>query len=176
MNLIEDDLEFNFSDALSAIKFDDDEHKLSHCMKAVDFVVELPNAYLFVEVKDPCHPKAYPQATEGFKVKVTNGKLQEEIVKKFRDSFVYRWAENKLGKPIHFLSLITLEEALLKNFQDELHRNLPFAGPTRWSRQIVASCHVLNVEAWNRNFPKWTVRRLSEVADDHVEASPEGEA
>lgn len=162
MILVEEDLEFNFPDADGAIKFDDCDHALAHCMKAVDFVVDLPNAYLFIEVKDPSHPMARVEATDCFNVKVTNGKLRDDIVKKFRDSFVYRWAENKLDKPVHFLSLITLEEGLLKNFQDDLHRNLPFVGPTRWSRQIAESCNVLNLEAWNRNFPKWPVRRLSE--------------
>ena len=163
MTINEEDLEFDFSDAADAIKFDDCNHALSHCMKAVDFIIELPTAYLFVEVKDPSQPRAPAKAADNFKAKVTNGELQKDIVKKFRDSFVYRWAENKLDKPVHFLSVVTLEEALLHNFQDELKRNLPFVGPTRWTRQLAASCHVLNIEAWNRNFPKWPVRRLSEV-------------
>lgn len=161
MILAEEDLEFNFSDAVGAIKFDDCDHALTHCMKAVDFVVELAEAYLFVEVKDPSHPSACTENTEGFRVRATNGKLRDDIVKKFRDSFLYRWAENKMEKPVHFLSLITLEEALLNNFQDDLYRHLPFVGPVRWARKIAESCHVINIEAWNRNFPKWPVRRLS---------------
>lgn len=163
MILTEEDLEFNFSDAVYAIKFDDCNHALSHCMKAVDFVIELPEAYLFVKVKDPSHPNASVKATEAFKTKITDGNnLREDIVRKFRDSFLYRWAEDKLEKPVHFLSLITLEEPLLKNFQDDLHRNLPFVGPARWTRRIAESCHVIDIKAWNRNFPKWPVRRLSE--------------
>lgn len=163
MIIQEDDLEFNFSDAIDAIKFDDHEHALTHCMKAVDFIVELSEAYLFVEVKDPSHPKALIHNVEEFQENINSGKLREDLVKKYRDSFVYRWAEEKLEKPIHFLSLITIEEALLRNFQDELHQNLPFTGPVRWIRPIVQSCHVINIDAWNRNFPKWPVRRLSEA-------------
>ena len=163
MTLIEEDLEFDFTDAVGAIKFDGNDHALTHCMSGVDFVVEFPEAYLFVEVKDPSNPMAHSDAVTGFRTKATSGNLCIDIVKKFRDSFIYRWAEEKTEKPIHFISLITLEEALLKNFQDELHRNLPFEGPGRWSRQIAKSCHVLNIEAWNRNFPKWPVRRLSDA-------------
>ena len=162
MILSEEDLEFDFPDAIDAIKFDDCNHAMSHCMKAVDFIVELREYYLFVEVKDPSHPKALIENVEKFKAKVTNGKLTEDIVKKFRDSFIYRWAENRLAKPIHFISLITLEEGLLKNFQDGLHRSLPFVGPSRWSRQITKSCLVVNITAWNRNFPRWPVHRMSE--------------
>ena len=44
----EGDLEFDFSDAIDGIKFDDATHCLSHCMKAVDFVVELDEKYLLV--------------------------------------------------------------------------------------------------------------------------------
>lgn len=153
-------LEFDFSDAVSAIKFDGSSHALSHCMKAVDFIVELQSAYLFIEVKDPVNPNAQDKDVNKFNAKAGNGNLQEVIVKKFRDTFVYRWAEDKLDKPIHFLSLITLEEALLSNVQDEIRRNLPITGPSRWSRQIVKSCSVINLDAWNRNFPKWPVRRV----------------
>lgn len=163
MNLIEADLNFNFSDAINAIKFDDSEHELTHCMSAVDFVVELSEAYLFVEVKDPSNPEACNR--ESFDTKLRDGKLQKSIVKKFRDSFVYRWAENKLEKPVHFLVLITLDEAQLNNVQDQLQRELPFRGSSRWSRQMAASCQVINIDAWNRNFPRWPVRRLSETVN-----------
>ncbi|MEZ4731593.1 MAG: hypothetical protein R3E79_31120 [Caldilineaceae bacterium] len=159
----EDDLEFNFSNAINKpIKFDDSSHSLSHCMKAVDFVVELADAYLFVEVKDPSHPKAPAQNIHNFKGKITSGELKDEIVKIFRDTFVYRWAEDKLEKPVYFLALVTIDEPLLNNFQTELHQHLPFRGPKRWLRKIAVSCHVVNIEAWNRNYPKWPVRRLSE--------------
>lgn len=163
MILTENDLEFDFTDAVSAIKFDDTDHALAHCMKAVDFVVEFPEAWLFVEVKDPSNPRAHIQATNGFREGATSGKLCRDIVRKFRDSFIYRWAEENTEKPIHFIFLITIEEALLNSFQDELRRDLPLTGPLRWSRQIVESCHALSIEAWNRNFSKWPVRRLSDV-------------
>ncbi|MBX9724059.1 MAG: hypothetical protein K2X81_21815 [Candidatus Obscuribacterales bacterium] len=161
MILQEADLEFNFTDALSVLKFDDKAHALTHCMKAVDFVVELPDVWLFVEVKDPSHPRAHPLAVEEFRVEATTGELRKAIIAKFRDTFLYRWAENKLDKPVHFLSLITFEEALLSTFQDDLRKHLPFTGSERWSRQMALSCHVINMNAWNRNFPKWPVRRLS---------------
>lgn len=58
MKFKEGQCEFVFLDAIDGLKFDEQDksspffHGLSHCMKAVDFVVELPQATLFVEIKD----------------------------------------------------------------------------------------------------------------------------
>ena len=46
--LTEGKLQLTISNAVAARKFDDASHKLSHCMKAVDFVVELSDHYLFI--------------------------------------------------------------------------------------------------------------------------------
>ncbi|KPA17645.1 hypothetical protein MHK_002179 [Candidatus Magnetomorum sp. HK-1] len=51
--LIENDLEFDFRAAISAVRFDDENHKMSHCMKAVDFLVEWDKEFWLLEVKDP---------------------------------------------------------------------------------------------------------------------------
>ena len=52
----EDDLQVTFNDVVQARRFDDIGHGLSHCMKAVDFIVELHDRYLFIEFKDPDNP------------------------------------------------------------------------------------------------------------------------
>ena len=49
----EDDLQVTFNNVVHARRFDDSSHGLSHCMKVVDFVVELHDRYLFIEFKDP---------------------------------------------------------------------------------------------------------------------------
>ncbi len=55
----EEDLEIEIWRVVDARKFDDPpSHGLSHCMKAVDFIVERPDSYLFIEFKDPQDPKA----------------------------------------------------------------------------------------------------------------------
>lgn len=55
-HLTEGELVFVFEDAVSARKFDGHDHGLTHCMKAVDFIVEFQDKYLFIEVKDPQNP------------------------------------------------------------------------------------------------------------------------
>lgn len=51
MVLREGDLELALPPGATGWKFDDEAvHGLSHCMKAVDFVIELPDCLLFVEI------------------------------------------------------------------------------------------------------------------------------
>ena len=48
MILREGHIEFDFSRANSAKRFDDVNHGLSYCMKAVDFIVESQDKILFI--------------------------------------------------------------------------------------------------------------------------------
>ena len=55
--LSEGDLRLTLPASVNGRKFDDDEqHGLSHCMKAVDWILELPDRICFIEVKDPDAP------------------------------------------------------------------------------------------------------------------------
>lgn len=165
MILQERDLSFNFTDALDAVVFDDAVcHGLSHCMKAVDFVVEFDSATLFVEVKDPSDSRARVEAQEAFERSLGSGGLQNKLVAKYRDSFLYRWAGDKVDKPHHYLCLITLEDALLVPFADRLKQQLPAGSASAsWTQPLAHSVHVVSLDAWNRNFPKWPVHRVSEI-------------
>ena len=117
-------------------------------MKAVDIIVELENDYLFIEVKDFFSPEEY-QGKEHFK------HLKEVLKYKYRDTFLYRWAEQKVDKPIHYLCLLTLENALISRMNKAIRLELPWGKPvTRWKRPIVDRCVVLNEARWNKNFPK----------------------
>jgi hypothetical protein len=171
MRIEADGFAFDFTDAIDAFRFDEQDkakfhfHGLSHTMKAVDLVVELPTAYLFIEMKDFHAADDY-----GFKRAVDTvqrtehqprfTRLRDVLRDKFRDTWLYRWAEGKIDKPIHYLCLLTLDNALLSLMGKELQRQLPAgaAGP-RWGRVLAQSCTVLNLERWNANFPRWPVTR-----------------
>ena len=62
----EGDLRVEFRGVVEARKFDGSDHGLSHCMKAVDFIVELPERYLFIEFKDPQNPNARLHSQKNF--------------------------------------------------------------------------------------------------------------
>ncbi|MEW5817069.1 MAG: hypothetical protein AB1798_16945 [Spirochaetota bacterium] len=156
-----DGFQFDFQDAVDAFVFDQQDrgsahfHGLSHAMKAVDLIVELENDYLFVEVKDL--KKSPLDYSDGG----CFNHLRESLKYKYRDSFLYRWAEDKVNKPIRYLCLLNLENAFLSRMNKEVKKQLPLGkANARWQRPIAESCAVLNQERWNRNFPKWPVQKV----------------
>ena len=168
MKLRERDLEIDFTDALNAIVFDQMKadqpgyHGVGQ-MHRVDFVVELEEAILFVEVKDPGNPRAQAEGLAKFHGELQDGTLSETFAAKFIDTFLYRWAEECLQKPVHYISLVTLEDsALLPSFSDEIAKKLPPMGKAvpRWKRQLAKNCQVFNIELWNQNFPRWPAARV----------------
>jgi len=156
----EGELQFHFSGAISAIKFDEQDanqstfHGLSHCMKAVDFIVEYEDYYLFIEIKDP--PDSSRYAT-----KADTNALIKVLVSKFRDSFLYQWCEGKLDKPIRYQCLVELDNAQTLYLMDALKRQLPIYGtPSRWKRKIASICSVTNQLRWNKTFHSMPVTRI----------------
>ena len=133
MVFTEGDLQIIINNAINARKFDDPSHGLSHCMKAVDFIIELSDQYLFIEFKDPQHPRSTPEAGQVFFDRFDSGILDEELKYKYRDSFLYEWAAERANKPIHYAVLIAhdnLSSGLLQRRTDELKRKLPTNGAT----------------------------------------------
>ena len=163
LTLEEGELYFTFEGVVSAREFDGPDHGLSHCMKAVDFIVEFTHKYLFIEVKDPQDSGATSKDRNKWIQKFASGSL-EDLKHKYRDSFLYEWAAGRGDKPIVYVVLIALDSldpALLSARQDKLHQILPKSGPGSrpWVRPIVQECIVLNIATWNRMLPGCTVTR-----------------
>lgn len=175
MKVQADGFEFEFPEALDAFVFDDKVaasphfHGLSHAMKAVDLVVELPTDTLFIEVKDFHAPDDYDfrsvRPGEGQNVRRQRlNHLRDVLVHKFRDTWLYRWAEREAGtpdKPVRYVCLLTLDNGLLGVVSKELRQSLPLkpVGP-RWQRPLGQSCVVLNPQRWSSAFPAWALRRV----------------
>jgi hypothetical protein len=166
--LTEGDLRITITeDVVNARKFDGPaNHSLSHCMKAVDFIVELADLYLFIEIKDPQDPQVPSRGLKSFVQEFQSGQIDEDFKYKYRDSFLYEWASGRANKPIHYLILIgldTLSNLSLLDRRRALERNLPLLGTnsSAWIRPIANFCGVFNIESWNRSFPDYQVTRLS---------------
>jgi len=161
----EGDIRIDIINAVSLRKFDDDTHGLSHCMKAVDFIIELEKSVIFLEIKDPQSPHAHP---EKFIEDFTSYKLiNDELKPKCRDSFIYEYSMNRVNKPIFYIALIcldTITEPELSAQADLLRKNLPVDGPPKqpWIRKFIETCAVLNIAAWRKTFPHYPIIRLSE--------------
>ena len=160
----EDNLQITFNNVTHARKFDDSEHGLSHCMKAVDFVIELPDRYLFIEFKDPENPDIPIQYRAAAIQNLNNSEFDEDLKHKFRDTFLYEWASGRADKPVEYFVLVALEDRpLLSRRLEALELNLPLGMPASaaWTRPIVHRCGVFNITDWNTTFPDYPVRRLS---------------
>lgn len=164
--LTERDLQMTINNAEAARRFDGSDHGLTHCMKAVDFIVELSDRFLFIEFKDPQHPRATLESRQEFISSLESGSLDEELKYKYRDSFLYEWAAGRVGKPVYYLVLVALEaltSAELDRRTNDLKRKLPVSGTSSWTRPIVQDCAVLNINSWNARFPDLRISRLSSL-------------
>ena len=135
-------------------------------MKAVDFIVELEDRVLFVELKDPDHPAGQQKNRERFIRRFLSGQIDTDLKTKFRDSFLYEWASGRVSKPIYFLVLIgasTLSDADLLTRTDALKRQIPVMGPndSPWKKPLVAGCAVMNLSAWNTALPQFPASRIA---------------
>lgn len=162
--LTEGNLQIAISDAAGIVnwrKFDGPEHGLSHCMQAVDFIIELSDRYQFIEIKDPQHPQS---SASDYGQRFNQGNIDQDFMYKYRDTFLYELAHGRADKPIHYLMLIaldTLKPADLQTRQRAMQSKLPQLDPEgrQWSRPIVKDCAVFNMDAWNRHLPQYPVTR-----------------
>lgn len=174
-----DGFEFSFEDAIDAFVFDetDKQKQTFHGapMKGVDIVAEFETAYLYIELKNYDDVSIYDEgsantedekkARDGFRW------LKNYLKYKFRDSYLYRHAENKVEKPIHYICLINFDNALNLRMQKALKTELPVGKASRrWVHPLAISCQVVNLKKWNDNFPKWPVKQISTAADVTVGA------
>lgn len=169
--LQEDGLQIDFVGAQHAMKFDQndpdqpDYHDLQN-MPRVDFIVEMEDAVYFIEVKDPGRPDAIDVGGTKLLKKIVEGTLEASLIEKYLFSFFFRWAERRLEKSVHYISLITLESPLLQPIIDGLERRLTNLSKisVRWDREPLASCQVHNIETWEAVFPNWPITRLAAAA------------
>ena len=138
-------------------------------MKAVDFIIEVSDRIIFIELKDPDNPQATSSRRKKFLKRVLSGMLDTDLKYKFRDSFLYEWACGRTSKPIYYWILITgLRKDQLLTRTDAIKRKLPVAkaSPNDWRETIAKDCIVFNIETWNSK-----LARLSGRSDIHPQSA-----
>lgn len=159
--LTEEDLEFNFPEALSAVRFDDDAVHGKSTMKRVDFIVEYTDKFHFIEIKDPDNPSA--SNPTAFVNKLKSGKLVTDLAGKYRDSLWFHMLSGKGGKNVEYIVLLSikaLDPAMLLAKQDSLHAALPL-NHKDWTSPSANSCVILNMAQYTKRFGATSVRRVS---------------
>lgn len=166
MAFIEKDLELLPEPGLNVIKFDEPyTHGLTgYDMKAVDYIIEFTEFYVFLELKDPDAPDARSRNKQDFINEFKSDTLKTSLSKKYRDSFIYRWAQDRVDKPIHYYvivcskSLVSVDYGILT---DKLKKYLPQQYNKTWKRKLAAKCIVAPIKVWNTEFPNCKIRRRS---------------
>ena len=168
-----DGFEFCFTDALDAFVFDETDRSKPTFhgapMKGVDIVAEFAEAYVYVEMKDYDDYSIYDVNIANLTDEEKRSRqdsfrwLKNYLKYKFRDSYLYRHAEGKVDKPIHYICLTNFDNALNSRMRKALKQELPVGKVSRrWVQSLAESCQVVNIDKWNENFPNWPVKRLAE--------------
>lgn len=160
----EGDLEFDFTNAVTAEKFD----KITYGggMKQIDFIVELADKYYFIEVKNPDNSEATKRAKREFLYKVKNEKLKKDLIKKYKDSIIINWADNKCrNKPIYYITILEasyIDNVLKLSLMDNIKKGLPLQLNKGISlkRNIIEGFFILSVEEWNKRFINFPIRKI----------------
>lgn len=165
---------FDFADeALDAYVFDSSEYNgIQNVMKSVDVVAEFPNEYLFIELKkyhperggmEFCCPlwgdkslinsKCPLVANDNKRVQATIKRIAHDLRRKYCDTFLYYFAENKLGdKRVNYICVVEgCDAAQTLRLNEILSGLIPKGIPpqTRWVRPIMKNMAVVNVDEWN---------------------------
>lgn len=154
MKVVSDGYQIKFYNAVQAYKFDEPNknspyyHGLSHCMKAIDIYVEYEDKILFVEIKD------YASILDEIENKGVSfwEKVQNDLVQKFRDSFLYCWAENKNIENVYYVVCIEgipKKMGFFSYFRKKLRTQIPLINlPSRWKKKLATDCFVVSLNYW----------------------------
>ena len=172
--VVADGYKFDFTDAvLDAYVFDSSKYNgVKNKMKSVDIVAEFPQEYLFIELKKYRPERGgmefrcplwddksliisqCPLGTDDNKrVKATIKRISHDLRRKYFDTFLYFFAENKLGdKQVNYICVVEgCEAAQILRLNEILSSVIPQGIPAQshWVRPIMNNLAVVNVEEWN---------------------------
>lgn len=164
MSIQEGDLNFDFSGASDVIKFDDGRTHVKSSIKPVDFVIEYPDFYRFVEVKDPDVPGA--SKIGAFEEKLKSGELIQGLARKYRDSIFFHRFQNHTHKDIEYIVLLSmraLDDAQLLTITDQLQKSIPWSHQSWGETKSASACVILNMTQWKKCFGNNSVWRRGEA-------------
>ena len=164
---------FDFAeDVVDAFLFDSpDHHGGLPAMKAVDIIAELPDEYLFSELKtyDAARggiefrcplwkdktliAERCPLAVNEIKrVQANVKRIAHDLRQKYCDTFLFRYAEDKVNKNVSYICVVEgCDSAQLLRLQEIMKGAIPkgIQPQMKWIRPIVKNVAVVNVATWN---------------------------
>lgn len=167
-----DGYHFDFYDAISAYIFDEKSPTSPNFhggfMKAVDIIAEFKDKIFFIEMKD--YRDKEDQFVESEMMSEEEKKQKKDALKwlknylkyKFRDTYLYRYAEaGTPKKDIHYICLLSLSSGVLRTVKEQLNKELPIGKKgKRWNRSLATTCQVIDVDGWNRTLSTYATVSL----------------
>lgn len=165
-----DGYQFSFRGAKSAYKFDETDNLSPYfhgvnCFKAIDIVVEYPDYDVYIELKRHSYPLQDQRCEYCDTHSVSPVRwLKNNLIRKFRDTFLYRYCEKKMPQTIKYVCFFpNLQSPLLSRIKDHLVKELPVDGSvTRWKRVLISrgDVSVVDLNGFIRQNPDWSVTKL----------------
>ncbi|MDR2727738.1 MAG: hypothetical protein LBB56_01300 [Chitinispirillales bacterium] len=119
---------FDFTDSILSQKADEPQF---HDLSAVDFIVEMADNFLFVEIKNPDNQKATAKAKREFLNDLKNDMYPYKIGSKYSNTILRSWGRGEsFSKPIicifilEFTNFTAIER---KRLRDKIFNRLPFS-------------------------------------------------
>ncbi len=161
----EEEYLFDFSNALAWEKFDDDRHALSHCMSAVDFVVETKSRLDLIEIKNVNRTRIAAKEIRKYLKKIMEGDpFINELIPKFRDTWLYLWCEGRVTKPVRFFVYLELPHEFpyqSGRLTSCLRQQMPLYGVKRtgrWKRELAHDAWILTPAEWMSAIPEFPIK------------------
>lgn len=169
VSLSDGEIQIEFQGVLNAEKFDDDRHRMSHCLKAVDFLCDWPCDLWLVELKDPEESVIPLQHKANSVAQFTRELSSDEyfrgvLAQKLKDTILYLHLDCRLpDKPMKYVvlaGLSSMDSAMMLNALDRLRKACgdPKQGVS-WQREYAVT--FLNIEQWNKRFPHCPAKRVT---------------
>lgn len=154
-------------DNLNIRKLDREILTYSHCMKNVDFIINLDsiNTVIFLEIKNYkklFNNLATEQEKEDFFSKFNYSKPKNkesysyDFIQKARDTFIREYSSNKIdNKKIHYYIIINIpgnSESKLRTMENELKNNLPLLekiDDKLYINPFIHACNIFYSNTWN---------------------------
>ena len=144
-------------------------------MKKVDLIAEFEggnkNYDVYVEIKDLTTKELPEKGAEAGSEGHENYKYYLKTLRyKYRDTYPYRYAEDKVRKPVFYICLLSLSPKSgslpCYKFGKKLVRPSSYGAKARMGveKKIVDSCIVVDERLWKKSWPSWKLERLPTVS------------
>lgn len=164
---IEGEYCFDFVNSIAAFKADEP----TYCgLLGVDFIVELSDKFLFVEVKNIDNTKTSNEERKKWMEQLKtqkNSPFLFEMGVKFKDTILRNWAnENYFNKPIWYIVLLQfnrINAATRVWFTEQLSGYLPtcFNKRNGFTKVVqIKKRAVLNINEWHKAYPEFSITAI----------------